>query len=36
MPVVNVAMYAGRTDQQKSDLTKANKKEISETEKITD
>ena len=31
MPVVNVAMYAGRTDQQKSDLAKAITKAISET-----
>ena len=36
MPVVNVAMYAGRTDQQKSDLAKAITKAISETAGIPD
>ena len=36
MPVVNVAMYAGRTAQQKSDLAKAITKAISETAGIPD
>ena len=36
MPVVNVAMCAGRTDQQKSDLAKAITKAISETAGIPD
>ncbi|MBH66649.1 MAG: 4-oxalocrotonate tautomerase [Chloroflexi bacterium] len=36
MPVVNVAMYAGRTDQQKADLAKAITKAISETAEIPD
>ena len=36
MPVVNVAMYAGRTDQQNSDLAKAITKAISETAGIPD
>ena len=36
MPVVNVAMYAGRTHQQKSDLAKAITKAISETAGIPD
>ena len=36
MPVVNVARYAGRTDQQKSDLAKAITKAISETAGIPD
>ena len=36
MPVVIVAMYAGRTDQQKSDLAKAITKAISETAGIPD
>ena len=36
MPVVNVAMYAGRTDQQKSDLAKAITKAISDTAGIPD
>ena len=36
MPVVNVAMYAGRTDQQKADLAKAITKAISKTAEIPD
>jgi len=36
MPVVNVAMYAGRTDQQKADLAKAITTAISETAGIPD
>lgn len=36
MPVVNVALYAGRTDQQKSDLAKAITKAISETAGVPD
>ena len=36
MPVVNVAMYAGRTDQQKADLAKAITKAISNTAEIPD
>ena len=36
MPVVNVAMYAGRTDKQKQDLEKAITKAISETAGIPD
>ena len=36
MPVVNVAMYAGRTDQQKADLAKAITEAISKTAGIPD
>tara|TARA_B100001765_G_scaffold202131_1_gene155893 strand:+ start:153 stop:338 length:186 start_codon:yes stop_codon:yes gene_type:complete len=36
MPVVNVALYAGRTDQQKADLAKAITKAISKTAGIDD
>jgi len=36
MPVVNVAMYAGRTNEQKSDLAKAITKAISETAGVPD
>ncbi|MCX8278524.1 MAG: 4-oxalocrotonate tautomerase family protein [Dehalococcoidia bacterium] len=36
MPIVNVALYAGRTDQQKSDLAKAITKAISETAGVPD
>ncbi len=36
MPVVNVALYTGRTAEQKSDLAKAITKAISETAGIPD
>ncbi|MBT7079195.1 MAG: 4-oxalocrotonate tautomerase family protein, partial [Chloroflexi bacterium] len=36
MPIVNVALYAGRTDQQKADLAKAITKAISETAGVPD
>jgi|TARA_B100001971_G_C17875057_1_gene375221 4-oxalocrotonate tautomerase len=36
MPVVNVALYAGRTDQQKADLAEAITKAISKTAGIAD
>jgi 4-oxalocrotonate tautomerase len=36
MPIVNVALYAGRTDQQKSDLANAITKAISETAGVPD
>ena len=36
MPVVNVALYAGRTDQQKADLAVAITKAISETAGVPD
>jgi len=36
LPIVNVALYAGRTDQQKSDLAKAITKAISETARVPD
>jgi 4-oxalocrotonate tautomerase len=36
MPIVNVALYAGRTDQQKADLAKAITKAISDTAGVPD
>jgi 4-oxalocrotonate tautomerase len=36
MPIVNVALYAGRTDQQKADLAKAITTAISETACVPD
>jgi 4-oxalocrotonate tautomerase len=36
MPVVNVALYAGRTDEQKADLAKAITKAISDTAGVPD
>ena len=36
MPIVNVALYAGRTDQQKAELAKAITKAISKTAGVPD
>jgi 4-oxalocrotonate tautomerase len=36
LPIVNVALYAGRTDQQKADLAKAITTAISETAGVPD
>jgi 4-oxalocrotonate tautomerase len=36
MPIVNVALYAGRTDQQKAELAKAITQAISETAGVPD
>ena len=36
MPIVNIALYAGRTEQQKADLAKAITTAISETAGVPD